>query len=74
MTQKIKKYAPYFYFILGLLWLINGFQRFAQDRDIYRIVFGFTTENKYYFIVFKIIVGLIIIYAGYEGLRSQRKS
>jgi len=74
MTEVIKKYVPYLYFVLGLLWLINGFQRFAQDRDIYKIVFGLTTENKYYFITFKVIVGLIILYAGYERLQSQRKS
>ncbi|MBL4606159.1 MAG: hypothetical protein JKY02_11015 [Flavobacteriaceae bacterium] len=70
----LKKLPPYIYFVVAILWLIDAFQRFFEDPELYYLIFSLTTTSKYGFIAFKVIFAILIVVAGVRRLQMQKKA
>lgn len=66
------KYAPYLYFILAILLLINTIDYFNKDLKEYQIIFNFTVDNKYSYAVYKSILIVLIIFLGFLRLKKNK--
>ena len=70
----MNKTIAYIFFVGAAVWLVDGLYRFINTQEVYKIIFSYTTENKYYFLIFKLLTGLLIISAGIRRLKMNQKS
>jgi hypothetical protein len=68
MLQKIISYV---YIIGGLSLIILGVMNFLDDIESYRLLFGFETESKYNYLIFRVIFGVLVIWAGISRLKRK---
>ena len=69
----MNKIIPYIYLVVGIVWLIDGITKFIQTEEVYHIFLSFNTENKYYYLSFKAIVGILVILAGLRRLKANKQ-
>ncbi|MEQ6122827.1 hypothetical protein AAON49_01335 [Pseudotenacibaculum sp. MALMAid0570] len=70
----MKTILPYIYFIAAVAWLTDGFITFFRDVEVYHIFLNYNTENKYSYLGFKLLLGILLIWAGVRRLQMQEKS
>ena len=68
MLQKIISYV---YIIGGLSLIILGVMNFLEDKESYRLLCGFETESKYNYLIFRVIFGALVIWAGIARLKRK---
>lgn len=71
--ENLKKYVPYLYFFIAIVWFGNAIWQFNQDLDTYRIVFQFYSEDKFTYILAKTLIGILMIGIGVKKLSNQNK-
>lgn len=69
----MSKTIAYIFFVGAAAWLIDGIYRFINTQEVYKIIFSYTTENKYYFLIFKLLTGLLIISAGIRRWKMSKQ-
>ncbi|TYP98266.1 hypothetical protein C7447_103437 [Tenacibaculum adriaticum] len=69
----MKKLFPYLYILFGLYILVEGFLQYFQDKELYLIIFSWTTESKYLFILIKILFACIFFVGGINGLKKLKE-
>ena len=69
----MKKILPYIYFVVAAVWLFDGINKFLQPREIYHIFLNYNTDNKYNFLIFKLLIGLLVIVAGIRRLKMSKE-
>ena len=67
----LQKVISYVYIIGGLSLIILGVMNFLEDKESYRLLFGFETESKYNYLIFRLIFGGLVIWAGLSRLRRK---
>ncbi|MGC6285458.1 MAG: hypothetical protein ACON4X_07360 [Polaribacter sp.] len=67
----LKKVISYVYIIGGLSLIILGVMYFLEDRESYRLIFGFETISKYNYLIFRLIFGALVIWAGIARLKRK---
>ncbi len=67
----MKKFWPVLYLIVGIFIVINTFIRFFEDYEAYRLIFSFTTESKYIFLLFRTLIASYFIVSGIKKLRQN---
>ena len=67
----LQKVISYVYIIGGLSLIILGVMNFLEDKESYRLLFGFETESKYNYLIFRLIFGALVIWAGISRLRRK---
>lgn len=69
----MKKALPYLYIIIGGFILAGTFLEFFQEKETYRLLFNFKTENKY---IFALVRGLFSAWFIVDGVKKiqQRNS
>ena len=70
----MNKILPYLYFLIAGFWLAEGAVTFFKDPEVYHIFLSYNTTNKYGFLAFKLIVGIVVILAGLRRLKMVRES
>lgn len=66
----MKKFIPYLYFIFAIIILVDAFQQFFADKEIYRILFSWRTESKYLFLGVKAALALLFITSGISSYKK----
>lgn len=66
----MRKFIPYIYILFAALILFDAFKQFLEERDIYRIIFNWTTESKYFFAGVKVLFATIILYGGVKRFKK----
>ncbi|MAD98382.1 MAG: hypothetical protein CMB99_13745 [Flavobacteriaceae bacterium] len=67
----MKKFVSYLYIFGGIALIGIGIQYFLKDLETYRVIFGFETENKYYYLIFRVIFGALVIWAGISRIQRN---
>ncbi|WP_408024302.1 hypothetical protein [Tenacibaculum sediminilitoris] len=67
----MKKVLPFIYLFIGIFILINTFSIFFQKREVYRLLFSFTTENQYVFLLFRVLFASWFIVDGVKRLKRN---
>lgn len=70
----MNKTLSYIYFVIAGVWLADGFVNFFEEQDAYHIFLSYSTDNKYSFLAFKLVVGVLVILAGIRRLQMTKKS
>jgi len=68
----VKKVLPYIYLFIGIFILINTFSAFFQKREVYRLLFNFTTENQYVFLLVRVLFASWFIVDGVKKLKQNK--
>ncbi|CAM1356444.1 conserved hypothetical protein [Tenacibaculum ascidiaceicola] len=68
----MKKALPYIYLFIGIFILINTFSAFSQKREVYRLLFNFTTENQYVFLLVRVLFASWFIVDGVKKLKQNK--
>ena len=69
----MNKTLPYIYFLVAAIWLLDGFRQFFQDKELYHIFMSYKTENAYWFLAFKLTIGIIFILAGIRRVKMSQQ-
>ena len=67
----LQKVISYVYIIGGLSLIILGIINFREDKESYRLLFGFETDSKYNYLIFRLIFGALVIWAGIARLKRK---
>lgn len=68
----MKKVLPFIYLFIGIFILVNTFSVFFQEREVYRLLFNFTTENQYIFLLIRVLFASWFIVDGVKKLRKTQ--
>ncbi len=68
----LQKVISYVYIIGGLSLIILGIINFSEDKESYRLLFGFETDSKYNYLIFRLIFGALVIWAGISRLKRKK--
>lgn len=68
----LQKVISYVYIIGGLSLIILGIINFREDKESYRLLFGFETDSKYNYLIFRLIFGALVIWAGISRLKRKK--
>ncbi|APG64327.1 hypothetical protein LPB136_02605 [Tenacibaculum todarodis] len=68
----MRKIIPYLYLIFGIIILVDGFTSFFKDKETYRILFNWYTENKYIFLLIKIVIAFAFLSFGYKRYKQSK--
>ena len=71
--MNFKKIAPYLYFAGAIFLMVSAIDKYSQDLDQYRMIFGIQTEDKNTFLVVRIAVVVLIISMGVGTLIRNKK-
>ena len=69
----LKKILPYLYFAGAIFIAYGAIKRFSADLDEYRMIFGFTTEDKYVYISVRLFVALLILLFGVKAFKKNKE-
>lgn len=69
----MKKLLPYLYFAGAIFILVSAINRYNEDLDRYRIIFGFYVENKTTYLIIRIVIILLIIMMGITAFVKRKK-
>lgn len=69
----MQKLIPILYFAFGFFILFDGIAQFVADKELYRIIFSWTTENKYTFILVKTLFAVIFFLGGYRKFQLNKQ-
>ena len=69
----MNKVFPYLYFVIAGVWMIDGIREFLQPKEFYHIFLSYKTESKYWFLAFKLMIGILVVLAGIRRLRMIEK-
>lgn len=70
----MKKVIPLIYITFGSFILIGTFFQFFQNQESYRVLFNFKTENKYIFLLIRLLFSYWFIVDGIKKLKQQKES
>lgn len=66
----IRKYIPYFYFIVAIAYATNRIlYLFNENLEEYYLLFGRTTDSKATYIAFTGFVTICLLFLGYRRLQ-----
>ncbi|CAM1349817.1 hypothetical protein [Tenacibaculum crassostreae] len=68
----MKKVLPFIYLFFGAVILYFTFIQFFQDKESYRLLFNFTTENKYIFLVVRLLFASWFLIDGVKKLKQNQ--
>lgn len=68
------KILPYIYFAVAAIWLTDGIREFLQEKEFYHIFLNYKTTNKYWFLAFKLTIGVLVIFAGLRRWKMAKDS
>ncbi|WP_420553018.1 hypothetical protein [Tenacibaculum aiptasiae] len=66
----MKKILPIIYIAIGIFILVNTFSRFSQDLESYRVILNFKTENKYIFVLIRVLFAGWFLIDGVKKLKQ----
>ena len=69
----MRKIIPYLFIAFGIFILIGSFSEFLRDKDIYRVLLSWHTENKYLFILVKFFIASLFLVTGYQKLKRFKE-
>ncbi|WGH76595.1 hypothetical protein P8625_05400 [Tenacibaculum tangerinum] len=67
----MKKVLPFLYLVIGIVILVSTFNTLFQEKTIYRVLFSFTTENKYVFVGVRLLFASWFIVDGIKKLQQN---
>lgn len=67
----MKKIIPFIYFAFAGFILIDGIRQYFSNLEIYRIIFSWTTESKYVFILVKILFTAVFVIGGIKRMNTE---
>ncbi|SOS74378.1 conserved hypothetical protein [Tenacibaculum piscium] len=65
----MKKALPFIYVIIGVLILVESIYNFLEDKELYRVFFGITTQSKYIYLLVKVLFASLFLVDGIKKLR-----
>lgn len=68
----MKKAIPLIYITFGSFILIGTFFQFFKNQESYRVLFNFKTENKYIFLLIRLLFSYWFIVDGIKKLKQQK--
>jgi hypothetical protein len=66
----MKKAIPFIYIGFGFFILVGTIFQFFQDQEIYRVLFNFETENKYIFLLVRVLFSSWFLIDGIKRLKK----
>ena len=69
----MKKALPFIYLAIGVFILVGTFSLFFQERETYRVLFNFNTENKYLFLLIRVLFASWFIFDGIKKLKQNQE-
>ncbi|MCG8182541.1 hypothetical protein [Tenacibaculum piscium] len=67
----MKKALPFIYIIIGVLILVESIYQFVQDKELYRVFLGITTQSKYIYLLVKVLFASLFLVDGIKKIRKQ---
>ncbi|MCG8796298.1 hypothetical protein [Tenacibaculum finnmarkense] len=67
----MKKAIPFIYIILGVFILVESIPNFLEDKELYRVFFGITTQNKYIYLLVKVLFASLFLVNGIKKVKKQ---
>ncbi|WP_143592128.1 hypothetical protein [Tenacibaculum holothuriorum] len=68
----MKKVLPFIYIAIGIFILVGTFSMFFQDRETYRVLLNFKTENKYIFLIVRLLFASWFLVDGVKKLKQNQ--
>ncbi|CAM1372643.1 hypothetical protein [Tenacibaculum xiamenense] len=68
----MKKILPVIYIIIGLLIIYATIRSFSIDKESYRVLFGFRTENKFIFLAVRVLFAGWFLVDGIKKLKALK--
>ncbi|SEB35050.1 hypothetical protein SAMN04489761_0016 [Tenacibaculum sp. MAR_2009_124] len=69
----MKKILPFIYIIIGVLIIYATIRSFLLDKDTYRVLFGFHTENKFIFLAIRSLFAGWFLVDGLKKLKALKE-
>lgn len=70
----MKKILPFLYIAIGIFILVNTFSRFFLNLESYRVFLNFKTENKYIFLIIRILFASWFLIDGVKKLKQNNEA
>ncbi|CAL2101796.1 conserved protein of unknown function [Tenacibaculum sp. 190130A14a] len=68
----MKKILPFIYLAIGVFILVGTFSTFFQERETYRVLLNFRTENKYIFLLVRLLFASWFLVDGIKKLKQNQ--
>jgi hypothetical protein len=68
----MKKVLPFLYLAIGVFILVGTFSMFFQERETYRVLLNFRTENKYIFLLVRLLFASWFLIDGIKKLKQNQ--
>lgn len=69
----MKKILPLLYIVIGLFILIATFSQFFKNHETYRVLLSFRTENKYVFLLVRVLFASWFLIDGIKKLNQKKE-
>ena len=70
----MKKAIPFIYIAFGFFILVGTIFQFFQDQETYRVLFNFETENKYIFLLIRVLFSSWFLVDGIKRLNRSKEN
>jgi hypothetical protein len=68
----MKKIMPYVYIIIGFFILVGTISVFFNNQEEYRVLFNFKTDNKYIFLLVRLLFASWFLIDGIKKLKQHK--
>ena len=69
----MKKILPFLYIVIGLFILITTFSQFFKNQETYRVLLNFKTENRYIFLLIRVLFSSWFLIDGIKKLKQSKE-